>query len=195
MTDCWWQTQSSLQIWSPLHPFVYLLLTHSAILFNGDQSCSEKIEERAAVRRRGSPGKSTWQKQEPASGCSERDQIGGMGSMTHMIIKGWKHFLTNPIIASARCKSTFLPVIKLRADHHKGWAAGAQQGVLNRLFWSKPTTAGRCWCGGTLLPYKPEETIHSLPPLWAAEALIQLLVKPNLGSPRRPDSLSFKSPS
>lgn len=45
-------------------------------------------------------------------------------------------------------------------DHYR-WAAGAQWEVLNRLFWSKSSAAGRCWCGRTLLPYKLTETIHS----------------------------------
>lgn len=48
----------------------------------------KKIEERAAVRRRASPGKSTLQKQELASGCSKYDQIREMGNMTKMLING-----------------------------------------------------------------------------------------------------------
>lgn len=34
-----------------------------------------------------------------------------------------------------------------------------QREVLNRLFWSKLSTAGRCWCKGTLLPYKLDNTL------------------------------------
>lgn len=77
-----------------------------------------------------------------------------------------------------------------------GWAAGAHREVLNRLFWSKLSAAGRCWCGGTLLPYKLYETIHSHSLLWAAKAQIQLLLKLNMESPRRParlNSLFFMS--
>lgn len=62
------------QIWSPLHPFVYLLLTHSDVPFNSERSCYEK-KERAAGQRRGSPGKSTLQQQVLASGWGEHDQI------------------------------------------------------------------------------------------------------------------------
>ena len=50
-------------------------------------------------------------------------------------------------------------VIELSADRY-GWAAGAQWEVLNRLFWSKLSAAGRCWCGGTLLPYKLSKTSY-----------------------------------
>ncbi len=87
-------------------------------------------------------------------------------------------------------------VIESGADRY-GWAAGAQREVLNRLFWSKLSAAGRCWCRGTLLPYKLSETIHSRRLLWAAKAPIQLLLKLNMESPKRPprpDSLFFMSP-
>lgn len=59
-------------------------------------------------------------------------------------------------------------MIELCADRY-GWAAGAQREALNRLFWSKLNAAGRCWCEGTLLPYKPSETIHSQRLRWAAK--------------------------
>lgn len=62
MKDCWSQTQFSRQIWSPLHPFVYLLLTHSPSLFNGDQSCCEKNRRTSCCAKKRKFGKKHFTK-------------------------------------------------------------------------------------------------------------------------------------
>lgn len=96
-----------------------------------------------------------------------------------------------------RLLADLIGTIELSADSY-WWAAGAQRGILNGLFWSKLSAAGRCWCGGSLLPYKLSETICSHHLLWAAKAPIQLRLNLNVKSPRRParpNSLFLVSPS